>query len=260
MTKLNSVDYKDCVGKVFKSNSSGLFKIVKYVSSRNIEIEFLDTGFRLSTILLSIERGSVEDKTIPSAYGVGILGNVYKSYNFVNGLRVKKLEYATWTSVLQRSYDKKFHNRNPSYSDCTVSENFKHYTYFYEWCNRQAGFGKDGWHLDKDLLFKGNKLYSEDTCIFLPPELNTLIIKCDNARGSYPVGVTAIKKRNAFSSRLSVGGFRKYLGYYKTPEEAFYAYKVAKEEFIKEQANKWKDQIDPRAYKALMNYEVEIDD
>ena len=45
-----------------------------------------------------------------------------------------------------------------------------------------------------------------------------------------------------------------------TPEEAFLAYKKDKEAYIKDVANKWKDKIDPRAYEALMNYEVEITD
>jgi hypothetical protein len=35
---------------------------------------------------------------------------------------------------------------------------------------------------------------------------------------------------------------------------------LAKEAYIKEVANKWKDQIDPRAYEALMSYQVEIND
>ena len=46
--------------------------------------------------------------------------------------------------------------------------------------------------------------------------------------------------------------------YFKTELEAFNAYKKAKEAFVKEQANKWKGQIDDRAYNALMNYTVEI--
>ena len=50
------------------------------------------------------------------------------------------------------------------------------------------------------------------------------------------------------------------LGSFKTELEAFNAYKQAKETFIKELADKWKDKIDPRAYEALMNYEVSIDD
>ncbi len=55
-------------------------------------------------------------------------------------------------------------------------------------------------------------------------------------------------------------GKREYLGCFKTEIEAFNAYKQAKESFIKEQANKWKSHIDQRAYNALMNYEVGIDD
>ena len=51
-----------------------------------------------------------------------------------------------------------------------------------------------------------------------------------------------------------------YLGTFPTPELAFQAYKIAKEQAIKNMANKWKDQIDPRAYDALMNYQVEITD
>jgi hypothetical protein len=50
------------------------------------------------------------------------------------------------------------------------------------------------------------------------------------------------------------------LGYFNTPEEAFEAYKVAKEAWIAEKANKWKDQLDSKVYDALCNYKVEIDD
>ena len=53
---------------------------------------------------------------------------------------------------------------------------------------------------------------------------------------------------------------RECLGYFKTELEAYNAYKVAKESFIKEQANEWKDKIDNRAYEALINYTVEITD
>ena len=50
------------------------------------------------------------------------------------------------------------------------------------------------------------------------------------------------------------------MGYFNTETEAFEAYKEAKESFVKEQANKFKSQIDPRAYNALMKYEVSVDD
>ena len=50
------------------------------------------------------------------------------------------------------------------------------------------------------------------------------------------------------------------VGTYDTPEEAFYAYKPVKEAHIKSLAEKWKDQIDPRVYEALMNWTIEITD
>ena len=69
------------------------------------------------------------------------------------------------------------------------------------------------------------------------------------------------KKDKAFVAQVSKSkGGREHLGYFKTEIEAFKAYKKAKESFIKEQANEWKDKIDPRAYNALMKYTVEITD
>ena len=51
-----------------------------------------------------------------------------------------------------------------------------------------------------------------------------------------------------------------YLGCFNNPEDAFQAYKLAKEAYIKDVANKWKDKIDLRVYNALMSYKVEIND
>lgn len=59
---------------------------------------------------------------------------------------------------------------------------------------------------------------------------------------------------------MSKNGEVIHLGYFDTPEEAFYAYKPVKEAYIKALAEKWKDQIDTRAYEALMNWTIEITD
>jgi hypothetical protein len=150
----------------------------------------------------------------------------------------------------------------PSYEGVEMSENFKFYSYFKEWCNKQIGFGNEGWHLDKDILVKGNKIYSEETCCFVPAEINTLILRADRIRGKYPIGVyhDTSKVHKRFSARVSKGGKYKRFGSYLTPEEAFYVYKKEKESHIQEIANKWKEQIDPRVYEALMNWTIEITD
>ena len=111
------------------------------------------------------------------------------------------------------------------------------------------------------MLVKGNKVYSESTCVFLPQEVNTLLTKSESSRGKHLIGVCWNKTKKSFVAHVGKSkGKREFLGYFKTELEAFNAYKVAKETFVKEQANKWKSQIDPRAYNALMNYEVSTDD
>ena len=257
MKYLNNVSYKDCVGKVFKSLNSGDFKVLKYNNAKDVEVRFLKTGYETTVGLGSIRSGKVKDRYIPSVCGVGVLGAKYPSK--VNGVKTK--DYGLWCHMLERCYSDAIKKRCPTYEGCEVSDNFKYYEYFYEWCNKQVGFANEGWQLDKDLLIKGNKVYSENTCVFLPREINQLLVKRENMRGKYLIGVCWCNTKKAFVARVGKNkGKSEHLGYFKTELEAFNAYKQAKESFIKEQANKWKGKIDVRAYEALMNYTVEITD
>ena len=257
MKYLNDVSYKDCVGKVCKSKSSGDFKVLKYNGARDVEIQFLNTGFETVAELGSIKIGKVKDPYSPSVYGVGVLGTKYPIT--INGVLTK--EYELWQSMLVRCYSATFKKKQPTYEGCEASENFKSYEYFYEWCRKQIGFGVKGFDLDKDLLVKGNKVYSEHSCIFIPQAVNSLLVKRKASRGEHLIGVSWSNTSKSFIARVAKNkGKQEYLGSFKTEIEAFNAYKTAKEAFVKEQANKWKSQIDERAYNALMKYTVEIDD
>ena len=257
MKYLNDVSRKDCVGKICKSKSSGDFKIVKYNDSRNVEVQFLKTGFETTVQLVQVKSGKVKDPYLPSVYGVGMLGTKYPPS--INGVLTK--EYGLWKSMLERCYSDTYKKQRPTYEGCEVSDKFKSYEYFYEWCHSQVGFGVEGFELDKDLLIKGNKVYSENSCVFIPQEINSLLVKRTASRGEHLIGVHWCKTHKAFKAQVRKNkGKQEYLGYFKTEVEAFNAYKVAKESFIKEQANKWKSQIDPRAYNALMKYAVGITD
>ena len=167
-------------------------------------------------------------------------------------------EYILWYSMLYRVYSKTCLEKHPTYVGCSVSDTFLYYHLFYNWCQIQIGFNAIGYDLDKDLLIKGNKLYSEDTCVFIPKEINLLLITSKLNRGIYPIGVN--KHGSKFQAQCKVLGKLKYLGLFDTPELAFQAYKTFKEAYIKEQAELYKDSIDPRAYLALLNHEVPIDD
>lgn len=106
-------------------------------------------------------------------FGVGI--NDHDKPTFVNGKSIK--EYQIWTDMLRRCYSEFELNRHPTYKGCEASDNFKRFSGFLSWAENQIGFCKDGWQLDKDIIIKGNKIYSEETCCFVPPEINSLFVK-----------------------------------------------------------------------------------
>ena len=146
-------------------------------------------------------------------YGVGF--NDKTRPVFVGGKKVK--EYALWQRMLERCFSEKYQTRRPTYKGCNVSDNFLNYSFFYDWCQEQIGFGKvdekgRSWCLDKDLLFVGNKTYSETACVFVPNEINSFFNECGNARGEYPLGVSFNKASGKFTAYCAVNGKLQYLG------------------------------------------------
>ncbi len=167
-------------------------------------------------------------------------------------------EYSIWVGLFTRCYSKKAHELHPSYSDCSVSGDFLMFSKFKDWYTNQVGYSQ-GFEIDKDLILKHNKQYHPDKCILLPKEINSFLRTRSKSRGDLPIGVCKVKN-GGFKAQLNDSLGKIYLGSFSTPEQAFQAYKKAKENHIKLLAEKYRDQIDPRAYEALLNYKVEITD
>ena len=168
-------------------------------------------------------------------------------------------EYRLWIAMLNRCYSATGRWANKTYEGCSVSVNFLDYAFFYDWCQNQIGFDKQDYQLDKDVIFVGNKVYSENTCVFIPRCINTFFTDRRRNRGSYPLGVDMHKNTGKYRARCSDGmGKSVNLGYFNTPQDAFDAYKPFKESLCKDLALKWKDEIDPRVYEAMMKWEVSI--
>lgn len=151
--------------------------------------------------------------------------------------------------------------RNPAYADCTVD--FMSRKHFALWAEKQYGFDLVGYELDKDILIKGNTVYSSETCLFVPQIVNALLVGgvSSRGRGSLPIGVCFNKINKTYVAQMKGGCPDKgYLGSFDTAVGAFNAYKSAKESYIKKVAEANKHLIDNRAYLALMNYTVEITD
>ena len=191
-------------------------------------------------------------------YGVGIND---ADYNVRGNNRVIDLAYSRWSCMLFRCYSDSYHKKQGTYENCCVCEEWLLFSNFKKWFDENY---IEGYQLDKDIIGgKGNKMYSPQTCCFVPKEVNCLIEKADKSRGMYPVGVGRLKNGGRrFYAGLRTKERKIHLGYFDTAEQAFVSYKVAKESYIKEIATKYYNdgKIARNVYEALMNYKVEITD
>lgn len=203
----------------------------------------------IASLLSTIMRFTRKEGLI---YGVGTLGE--GKYNTVKDY----FAYGIWFNMLERCYHKR--GRFLSYQDCLICPDWHNFQSFADFYYKDE-YRKNGWHLDKDILYKNNRLYCPEKCVFVPPEINKMLVKRYRQRGDTPIGVHYEAKRKRYKASMHNGsGKTLFLGRYLTPEDAFYAYKNAKESYIKDVADKYKAEISPKLYNALMNYAVDITD
>lgn len=164
--------------------------------------------------------------------------------------------YRAWYGMLRRAYCPKYHAGKPTYVDCSVTEEWLDYQEFANWFEGHE-YSNRGYELDKDLLLPGNKIYAPDRCVFVPRELNNLLIDSGAARGQYLQGVSLNKRGNNFRARIVINGKLGHLGCFDTEQEAYHAYKEAKEANVKRMANHWKNDIADEVYHALMRWQLE---
>jgi len=243
-------------GAVFKTNNYGDVEVTEYIDSHNITVKFLNTGAIKNTTASALTTGILKDSEVHDTHKYGVM-DIPKSVG--RGGRCDPL-YKKWNGMMQRCYNPKNKINNPAYEACTSSETFRHFSKFKSWYYSQIGCEQEGWHLDKDILIKGNKVYSEDTCCIVPPEINVALANNKSVRGYFPQGVIYNSTKTRYRARIQRGDKWESLGTYDTPEEAFYAYKPIKEAYIKSLAEKWKDKIDHRVYDALYAWTINIDD
>ena len=239
------------------NNNGERMTIVRYGGKKDIDVQFEDGMIVEHKQYSCFKKGNIKNPFFPSVYGVGFMGiGEFKSKD-ENG-KTRKC-YDTWHSMHERCYSPKYHEKKPTYKNCKVCKEWNNYQEFAKWDNENYyEVGDERMALDKDILNKRNKVYSPNNCIYVPYSINSLFVKRDNERGELPIGVS--KHRDKFRAILNKYNKQIHLGIYPTPEEAFQAYKQAKEQYIKEVAEEYKDKIPYRLYEAMMNYEVEIDD
>jgi hypothetical protein len=180
-------------------------------------------------------------------YGVGINDSDYLTQETVDGKRIICPFYQKWKGMLERCYSRAYTNRTGSkaYKDSTVCEEWLVFSVFKTWMESQQWQGLD---LDKDMMYPGNKLYSPETCAFIPRKINVLFTDRRRSKGDYPLGVHKRKPGkdmvNDYSKPFVSEGFtgekNKHLGVYATATEAHRAWQLGKIQVLRAVVDEWK--------------------
>ena len=237
-------------------------QIIKYTTEDNLIVRFNDdirTDRKITYRDFNENLSSPLDKTICGIGYIGI-GKYKPTIDLGNRKTRPTKEYDAWRSMLRRCYANL--EISKSYRDCTVDEkwhNFQNYAKWYE--ENFYQFKDEVMTVDKDILHKGNRIYSEDNCLIVPNCINCMFVKNKDKRGNLPIGVYHHKRGyyRAECSDMDLG-YQQDLGEYDNPIDAFNAYKQYKENYIKRKANDFKDLIPKKLYEAMINYKIDITD
>lgn len=253
---------KNRLGEVSFNKKGTKMVIVEYRGRSDVVVEFQDKyKARKHCEYNRFLKGSIVSPYDPNVYNYGFQGEgIYNSKD--HGLAWRK-----WDGMLRRVYSKEYKNKKPSYSSCTICSEWLNFQIFAEWfyLNYYEIEGQI-MCLDKDILLKGNKLYSPETCIIVPNNINCLFTKSDSIRSKdLPIGV--YRSGNGFRVYLKKGCIHGKqnselfkMSNIETKEKAFGIYKREKEKYIKEVADYYKNKIPQRLYSAMYKYEVDICD
>ena len=237
--------------------------IVEYRGCMDIDVYFPEYNWTFKhTRYGDFKKGEIKCPYEPRYFGKGYLGEgKYK----MSENRKHTDEYDIWHGTLMRCYDPKYQEKHPTYKGCKVEDYLLNFQHMCEWLEKNYyEVPGERMHLDKDILYKGNKVYSRETCIFVPQRINNLFVKSNKKRGKNPIGVT-LRPSGKYETFCYNGyGKQIYLGSYLTKEQAFKVYKQYKEKVIKEVIDSYEGIIPEPHYsrlrEAMYNYEVEIDD
>lgn len=190
----------------------------------------------------------------PTVHGVGYWG--------MSDVDVHDKTYIRWYNMLGRCYSEKYQKRQPSYIGCSVADEWHNFSNYKKWCEENYyAVDDEVMEVDKDILQKGNTIYSPETCIFTPKSINSMFVNSKATRGNLPIGIDRAKNGSyRVRVRKSDTGKQCIIGCYENIVEAFEVYKENKEQLIQETAQKYKDKIPKKLYDAMVNWVVEYDD
>lgn len=235
------------VGDVFTNKDNETYKVIQIDSYKKVYVEFKD-GTVLQVTSLHAAAG-VRNYNSKTVFNVG-----YTGYGEYSKTTHEKL-YSKWASMICRGYSEKYKAKKPTYKDVSVCSDWHNFQNFAKWAVNRDDYLEE-WEIDKDILIASNRIYSPESCCFVPRIINCAI------RSS------ALKDKTKIPFRIS-GGQKQYKVfitldnsvkkalYFKDIEQAHSAVVEFKTKRVKELAEQFKQQLNSEVYLKLSNFVFE---
>lgn len=242
----------DRTGEKRIMNCGMMAEIIEYKAWNDLTIKFENGYITKVKYYDGFKKGIIKNPYCPSVYNIGYLG---ETSTRENGKPLKS--YKIWEAMIKRCYSKKSNINYPSYDKCEVCEEWLCYANFKNWYDKNIyEIIGENICLDKDILVQNNKIYSPETCIFVPEYINKLFMG-HKRNYELPKGIyeTEYKK---YQASIRIKGKNIYLGTFDTIEEASQSYYKARLDYIKEVAEEYKDKIPKKLYNRLIEISNKI--
>lgn len=239
------------LGKEFENKLGEKYFVVDYKNSKEVVVMFYD-GYYTTAQMSNIRKGAVKNPFSEKGKFLGFGVSDVKVSTKSPLCKYRRLWEAMITRVYSRS-DKAYHS-------VVISQDWAVLSTFLEDIKGFKGYDKvvtDGWVLDKDILSINGKIYSKDTCCFVPSEINSLLVSMGKPKGDYPLGVHFCKREGKFVAQMHVKTTMKHIGYFDCQDEAHSAYKREKQMYINSVAESYKSVLDSKVYSALLTCVVQ---
>lgn len=221
-------------GEISRTRFGTPIKIIKYNTNRDIIIEFQDKYMvQKHSNYNDFKKGRIKNPYDRSVCGEGYLGERYLSQK--NNKKTK--EYRVWENIITRCYCKDKNRK--AYEDCTVSESWKNYSNFYTWYNNNSYQCRECLEVDKDIFGNNSKIYSEETCILIPRNINGSIQQSKQG-GSF-----------LFNGKWVANCRGKYIGTFNTKEEAEIKFLNEKNDEFQRKIESYKNELPKHLYDKL---------
>ena len=195
--------------------------IMKYKNHKDLEVFFPEYNyFTNNRTYNEFKLGTIKCPYEPRLFNIGYTGEgEYLSTN-------KNPIYIKWYNMLTRCYDSS-HKNYSQYKDCEVCEEWHNFQSFAQWYeNNYYEIPNEKMELDKDILIKGNKIYSPETCNFVPHTINILFTNRKEKRGEFPIGIvdcSSTNKTKPYKVCISKRGKKINLGYSASQIKAMFS-------------------------------------